>query len=74
MRALLVMLSIVLAAPALAQPAPPDPAAAAWAQLLGEANGRVVALSELLQRQRSEIADLKTRLEQLRPGDKGANQ
>jgi uncharacterized lipoprotein YajG len=55
--------AVLLASPALAQQAPPtDPVAATYAQLLGEANGRVVQLSVQDQRLQQQLADLQKQL------------
>jgi uncharacterized coiled-coil protein SlyX len=55
--------AVLLASPALAQQAPPtDPVAATYAQLLGEANGRVVQLSAQAQRLQQQLADLQKQL------------
>ena len=57
------ILAALIASPALAQQAPADPVAATYAQLLGEANGRVANLSAEVSRDQAKIADLQKQLD-----------
>jgi uncharacterized lipoprotein YajG len=61
-RILIVGALCAIAAPALAQQTPPDPALSAYSQLLVEANGRVVQLSVQDQRLQQQLADLQKQL------------
>lgn len=54
---------VLLAAPAFAQQAPPDPAAAMWRQLLDEANGRFVGAAAQVQSLAKQVEDLKKEAE-----------
>jgi hypothetical protein len=64
------VIAILIAAPALAQQAPPpDPVAATYAQLLSEANSRVAALSGQLQQANAKIADLQKQIDAAKPKD-----
>lgn len=53
------LLLVLISLPALAQPAPVDPALSMAKQLLSEANDRVIALGAQVQGLQAEIAKLK---------------
>ncbi len=63
------IIAALVASPALAQQAPPaqDPALATYAQLLGEANGRVVGLSAEVAKDKAVIADLQKQIDAAKP-------
>jgi hypothetical protein len=58
----IVIVSALIATPAVAQQTPPDPALSTYSQLLVEANGRVVQLSVQDQRLQQQLADLQKQL------------
>ena len=64
----IVLIAALIATPALAQQAPPtDPVAATYAQLLGEANGRVAALSGQLVQANARIAEMQKQIDAAKP-------
>ena len=61
-------LTALIATPALAQQTlPPDPIATSYAQLLSEANARVVNLNAALQQANAKIADLQKQIDAAKP-------
>lgn len=66
------IIAALIATPALAQQAPPaqDPALATYAQLLSEANSRVVGLSAEVAKEKLINADLQKQLDAIKPKDK----
>jgi hypothetical protein len=66
----IVILAALIASPAMAQQAPADPVATTYAQLLGEANGRIAQCNAQFQHAQEHAADLQKQLDALKPKDK----
>jgi len=66
----IVILTALVAGPAFAQQMATDPIAVTYAQLLSEANGRVVGLSAEVAKKELINADLQKQLDAIKPKDK----